>query len=282
MIKVGIISTAYFRLEDYEQGMKKMKEHGYDCVDFQEFMSMNSLLYAMSDAEFERKLCDIRAAAEKNGLEIYQLHSIWPTAGDSTEEGRQKSLWYYRRSILGAKHLGCKRVIVHPWMKYGWSDGTKEEFFELNVQLMKSLMPTARECDVYVCLENMPFRKGKSFSTVEEWLAVIKATDDKYAKACLDTGHLNVMEADAYSSLVALKGYLEAMHVHDNRGYVDMHLLPYQGNFDWGGWVKGLREIGFDGCVSLETCVERDTPVEVKEGLQRLYAETAKVLAKKI
>lgn len=282
MIKIGNISSAYFGLDDYAQGLKKMKEHGYDCVDFQELMTMDSPLYALSDEEFALTLNAIRDTAAENGLEIYQLHSLWPTAGDETEEGRQKSLWYYRRSILGAKHLGCKRVVVHPWMPHGWNNGTPEEFFEINVRLMQALMPTARECGVYVCLENMPFRKGTTFSTVEEWIAVLDAVNDEYAKACLDTGHLEAMEVDPYVCVLAVKNYLEAMHVHDSRRAMDLHLFPYQGALDWESFVRGLREIHFDGCISLETQVGDNVPKSAKEPMQKALVLLAKSIASQI
>jgi len=282
MVKTGIKSTAYFGLDDYKTGLKLVKEHGYDCVDFQEFMSMNSPLYAMSDEEFVFLLNNIRDEAKANGIEIYQLHSIWPTAGDDTEEGRQKSLTYYRRSIEAAKHLDCKRVVVHPWMPHGWCNGTREEFFEHNVRLMRELMPKARECGVYVCLENMPFRKGQTFSTVKEWVAVLDEVRDEYAKACLDTGHLNVMEEDPYACVLALKDYLEATHVHDSRLGIDLHLMPYQGTLNWDGLIKGLREIGFDGCVSLEVEVAKKTPEAAKETLQKGLAHLAKSIAQEV
>ena len=283
MVKIGIKSNAYFGLDDYKSGLKILKEHGYDSIDFQEFMSMNSPLYALSDEEFAIQLNKIRLAAQENGVEIYQLHSIWPTAGDETEEDRQKSLWYYRRSILGAKHLGCKRVVVHPWMIHGWSNGTSEEFFEFNVRLMRELMPTARECGVYVCLENMPFRKGEPFSTVKEWIAVLDEVGDEYAKACLDTGHLNVMEEDPYACVCALGKYLETLHVHDDKPCkLDLHLFPYQGSFNWDSFIRGLREIRFDGCISLETAVSERTPEIAKEPMQKALALLAKEIAKQI
>lgn len=282
MIKAGIGSDAYFDLTNYETGLKQLSRHGYTGTDFEETMQMNSPLYAMSDEELVNFLNKISAYAKENGVEIYQLHSIWPTAGDDKAEGREKSLWYYRRSMFIAKHLSCKRVVVHPWMPYGFSNGgSSEELVSLNVELLKTLMPTAHELGVYVCLENMP-RKGTPFSTLKEWMAVLTEVNDEYAKACLDTGHLNVMGEDAYETVVTLGKYLEAMHVHDNIFGMDLHMLPYQGSFDWEGFLKGLKAIGFDGCISLETSIHKPTPDAVKEKMQIALADLVKEMIRQI
>lgn len=282
-MKIGIKSTAYFGLEDFENGLKTLKEHGYDAVDYQEFSNMKSPLYSMDDEEFANFLARVSECARENDVEIYQLHAIWPTAGDDTPEGIARSLEYFNRSILGARLLGCKRVVVHPRLPYGWGGGgTEEEYFQANVDLMKSLMPAAVENDVTVCLENMPFKKGEVFSTMREWLAVLDAVNHPRAKACLDTGHLNVMAEEPYAAVQALAKYLEAMHVHDNRWSLDMHLIPYQGTLDWNALIRGLQSIGFQGCVSLETCIAPSTPVAGKEPLQIALAKLARNIAEQI
>ena len=45
MLKTGIESTAYFGVDDYEQGLKKAKSHGFDCVDYQDMASPSSVLF---------------------------------------------------------------------------------------------------------------------------------------------------------------------------------------------------------------------------------------------
>ncbi len=282
-MKTGIKSSAYFHLYDYEQGFKTLRAHGYDAVDYQEFMSMDSPLYSMGEDELSCFLTKVANAAEENDAEIYQVHAIWPTAGDDTEEGRQKSLVYYRRSVLGAKYLRCKYLVIHPRMEYGWANnGTSEEFVQSNIAFLKELLPFAKQHGIILCLENMPFRKGSTFSTVKEWVAILDGVNDEHAKACLDTGHLNVMGEDAYTSVLALKDHLAVMHVHDNRWGTDMHLLPYQGTLDWDGLLKGLKEIAFDGCFSLETSIDERTPEAVKEDFQKALAALAKEMAKRI
>ena len=65
MLKTGIISSAYFGMDNYEAGMKKMRAHGYDSIDYQEFgNAKQSPLYKMSDAEFEPYLTALKDCAK--------------------------------------------------------------------------------------------------------------------------------------------------------------------------------------------------------------------------
>lgn len=51
-MKIGIGSTSYFSTYDYEEGFKKIKSHGYDCVDYKNISSTKSEIYNLSDEEF--------------------------------------------------------------------------------------------------------------------------------------------------------------------------------------------------------------------------------------
>ena len=162
MLKTGIISDAYYTFDNYEKGMPVMKAHGYDSIDYQGFGSIkNSPLYKMSDGELERYLTDMRECAKSNGLGIHQLHGAWPHVDDLTKEGRAQTVEYFKKNIIGAKMLGCPRVVIHPLMPklYFGEPFDEAEDFEINGMVLESLAPVARENGVTVCFENMPFPK---------------------------------------------------------------------------------------------------------------------------
>ena len=283
MLKTGIISTAYFGFDDYALGMQKLREHGYDGFDFQGLTSIeNAPLYKMSEEEFSQYLTNVRKCAEENGLQIHQLHGAWPHVDDLTEEGRAATIEYFKKDILGAHYLGCPRVIVHPCMFKGWGKGTREEMFDINVQLLRSLQPYAEKYGVTVCLENMPFLKEFAFSSIAELKAVIREVNSPFIKICLDTGHLNTSKEDMYEALLLLGEDLSALHVHDDRFGQDRHLIPFQGEVDWDKFIKGLRDISFQGCISLETSIHEKTPQPMKEEMQKQLANIAKYFAKEI
>lgn len=263
MLKIGIKSDAYFGFEDYEAGMALMKEHGYDGFDYQGLGSLqHSPLYKMGDGEFVRYLTDIKDCAKANGLEIYQLHGTWPHVDDTTAEGREKTIECFKKNIYAAKILGCPRVIVHPCMPRLYSGGPicEEEDFEVNLHLLESLVPTAKENGVTVCFENMPFPKVTSFSFVKNIKKLLTQINDNHIKACLDVGHFNVEKGDIYEAIRLLGDDLAALHIHDDRFGQDRHLFPFLGETDWGGFIRGLKEIAFKGVISLETQVPTSMP----------------------
>ena len=50
MVKIGLESCAYFGLYDYDTGFAKLKEHGYDCIDYAERLWIQRLSdYGSSD-----------------------------------------------------------------------------------------------------------------------------------------------------------------------------------------------------------------------------------------
>ena len=285
MLKTGNISDAYFSFDDFEKGMPVMKKHGYDGFDYQGFGSIaNSPLYKMSDGEFERYLTNVRDCAKSNGLEIYQLHGAWPHVDDLTAEGREATIEYFKKNIVGAKILGCPRVIVHPSVPrmYTGEPIDEEEDFAINGHLLESLAPVARENGVTVCLENMPFPRNCCFSFVKQIKKLVSSIHDEYIKVCLDTGHFNVERGDIYEAVCLLGDDLAALHIHDDRYGQDRHLIPFLGELDWQGFVRGLKEISFKGVISLETIIPKKMPEPMREQMQIALADLARWFARQI
>ena len=100
-MRVGLESCAYFGLYDYEEGFKKLKEHGYSCIDYAELANRHSDLFTFSEDKYRGFLMEIGASAKKHDVEITQLHGLWPT-DDCTQEQREESFSYFKKEIEGA------------------------------------------------------------------------------------------------------------------------------------------------------------------------------------
>ena len=283
MLKTGIKSTAYFGVSDYEKGLKKAKAHGYDCVDYQGVTSPSSELFAYSDDLFEKYFKELGECAKDAGIEIHQMHGLWPRNADSDWNVLDKDVELYHKEFIAAQYMGCKRLVIHPCMPYGWgAELDKNKAFEQTLQVIEKILPYAKQTGTFICLENMPFWKGHSFSSIFEIKSIIQIMNDKHVRACFDTGHNNYTKEDVYESIVMLGEHLETLHVHDYMNCQDRHLIPFQGEVDWDKFVKGLKEIKYQGCISLETQISLKTPEPMREKMQLALSDIARWLADQV
>ena len=187
---------------------------------------------------------------------------------DETEEDRAERFEKMAKSIRGTAMLGCRNMVIHNIMPQGHKDTDPAYVKEINREFFGRLCQVAKEYDVVINLENMPFLK-QCLAKPEDTLAFIKSMDTPYMRMCLDTGHClvwGIRPGDAVRLIG--KEYLSTLHVHDNDGTRDLHWLPGTGVGDWEDFTASLQEIGFDGTLSLETFV-KNAPEEEREARER-------------
>ncbi len=280
-MKIGISNSAA-RAKWGEERYKRLKALGFDCYDFG-MMNTDGPWYTLDDESFVEALLNEKRLADEAGISIWQVHGPWryPPA-DATEEDRAERIEKMQRSIRAAAILGAKYWVVHPIMPCGTSDivtGGAEQTWQLNLKFMRELLKTAKAENVIICLENMPF-VNFSLSTPSDILSLIKEINDPHFAMCLDTGHSNIYADWPPARAMRECGeYVKALHVHDNRGHNDEHLLPFFGTTDWKDFSAALAEVGFDGVVSLECAPSASLPTEIFDDMCASYAKVARFIA---
>ena len=130
--------------------------------------------------------------------------------------------------------------------------------WEINLTFMRKLLETAKEYGITICFENMPMNNF-SISKPEDILEFVKAINDDNFKICLDTGHLARFQVSKTGDAIRLLGdNIKVLHTHDNMGDSDTHQFPYTGIIDWKDFEKALKDINFDGVLSMETAPKAD------------------------
>ena len=269
-MKIGSVATPF--LPFGEVRYQKMKSFGFDAVDLN--LSDTDSPFYTEDAIVWKEQQLLKAA----DIEVSQLHGPWrwPTE-DSTQEARAERMDKMRRSIDIAAMMKCPYVVVHPLMPYGVHEkknGQPDETEKINVEFMSRLTEYAQKMQVTLCLENLPFPLF-SFGTPEETLHLIHTIDHQNCKMCLDTGHINFYHTPKLNIADQVRraaNEIRCLHVHDNHGLVDSHLMPRFGKIDWQAFVSALREINYQGIFSLETKVPRTLPLPLLEDACRLLA----------
>ena len=278
-MKVGIENGPYIREFGFEKAHEFIKSQGYDCVDYQNFVDTETPLFQENFKDFDKIVAKERAFIKSLGLEINQTHGPWRwPARDVTPEERAERFEKMVISIRGTALLGCKNIIIHPLLPWCNCEGDPVKLHEINLEFMSRLTKEAEKNGVIICFENMPMPR-MSMASPEACLNFAKEINSPNFKICLDTGHctmLNVKPGDAVRMLG--KEYLQTLHVHDNDGRNDLHWVPYAGVIDWDDFQSALQEIGFDGCVSLETIPPKKFTGEIRKLQDRsLYLSACKL-----
>lgn len=279
-MRIGIQSGSYFGLDNYAEGLDRMKFHGFDAVDVQWLCNTDNALFRSDTAEFERRLTDLRKEANNVGIELWQAHGPWryPPKDDSDED-RAERYEKMARSLYGCAVMGCPHLVIHPIMPFGtkW-DPDPERFYALNFEYYTRLSEEAKRQGVILCLENMPM-PTLTLARTREILEFVKAVDNDFFRVCLDTGHSALFCQPAVDVRLLGKEYLRVLHVHDNDGARDLHGLPYTGVIDWTDFSRSLGEIGYEGVLMLETGVKGKFPPAILEHERKGVAMIARSLA---
>ena len=212
-------------------------------------------------------------AAARNAHQRYDsIHGVFgehldPSGPDDTHVAHCLSV--YEQEGRLARDLGGPMVVVHP---SGWTPGRKEltrqQAAEAAVPrrprldaFMRKLAETGERLGVTYLVENQPFNCYLGHDPVG-LAAQIAAVNSPRIRMCFDTGHAHIT-ADVYRSLQSCAPVIEYLHVHDNDGSVDAHLMPGApaGTIDWPRFSQALRDSGLTAPRMLEV-FEPETAVE--------------------
>lgn len=276
-MKIGIMSGAYAGRYGWAKGLEKMRAHGFEAIDDQTFCNTEqNVLFTATESEFEKMLTERRQLCAANGIEISQVHGPWRyPIRDFTEADRDERFLKMAKSVRGCAILGCKQMVIHNIMPYGPRDLSPKVVWEINEEFMGRLADVGREYGVVINMENMPF-VHQHLATCKELMNFVKQMNTEWIRICLDTGHAAVWDHSPADCVRLIgKEYLRTLHVHDNDGKRDRHWNPGTGVVDWDAFGAALREIGFEGTVSLETAVPAEITGDEREAAERALAQTA-------
>jgi sugar phosphate isomerase/epimerase len=155
--------------------------------------------------------------------------------------------------------VGVKAAVLHPGGEEMKKQGeSPERILEANVTALRAITSHLLGSSMTICLENC----GQD---APELKALIRAADGEGLGICLDTGHHNLIKGNQGKFIREAGPLLQALHLHDNDGSGDQHLMPYgAGKIDWKDVFSALKEVGYRGLYNWEIPGERRGPVDVR------------------
>lgn len=247
-MKLG--ATSFMFIPYGSDKYRKMREFGLSYIDY----GMQSSFVGKSETEFRDIVEADKKQIDEAGLKISQIHGpwVWPLPND-TKEHLAEWMESCKLTIRMTEMIGVRHWVIHPIMPFGPQDvGTEAECQKTNLDFFSELLPYAKTHNVVICFENMPM-PDLSLASPRASLDFIRQFNDDNIKLCLDTGH-SVICGTPLDEAVRMAGKdLAVLHVHDNHGTADEHLVPGSGTIDFTEFKKALLEIGFSGSYSLES-----------------------------
>jgi len=201
------------------------------------------------EADIEEQLEAISEALARTGLELHSIHA--PCGDDLDWASADEEVCGLAQGMMGSviewsAELGARVLALHPGQV-----GERETDAAYVQRLANNIAPlvvTAETEWITLALENQP----QPHEHTEAMAQVVRLAASESLVVCLDTGHAHMIEGLATALQVGgdLIGHI---HMHDNDGEHDQHLLPGQGSINWKDFAPFISpEAGFQGAVVLE------------------------------
>lgn len=302
---VGIESGFWYDPARPDESLQFIKEYGFEAVDFnfQAFYRKTfdaeklTSFYDQSLEELYEYFKPLKEAAIKYGISFPQAHGMFPVYCEGEEAKTKYNIEVTNKIIALCEFIGCKALVIHPATK---PEVHKEEELENNMSIYRQWIPAAKKHGVKVCLENLFFYYDTDIyegtcSNVNEVCWYIdslnaEAGEDVFG-FCLDVGHAVTTGANLYQYIVSLGKRLTVLHIQDNDGVCDSHMIPYTQmdkrgkrlRIDWEKFIRGLKEIGYEGPLNFECAHGVEVlPEELREEGFRFMSAIGRYFRKRI
>lgn len=302
-MKLSITTSSYLKRLDGSrvstaECVALIEEAGFDTVDifFGDATSGKTELCGADWLDWAKRL---REDMDKRGITATQAHAPFYNTLSPEIQDREYKEEMIRRSIIASDILGVKWIVIHPGTNYLDND------LELNIQGNEAFFTPFIELaaqqpnGIGIAIENLfdthHLANGVTGSTeksdrrvndyivtqrrfgsaVSELLLLLEVLQKNFKNVgiCWDFGHGNLSSSDHVKVLKRLGSNLKAVHVNDNLGIYDDHLLPFLGTVPWFDVMRTLKEIGYQGDFTFEAhLVTKRMPDElVRETLKYSY-----------
>jgi len=203
---------------------------------------------------------EFRKYAEDHGVRFPQGH-LW-LGCDVAGETSDATVSELKRWLDLYLALDIKAAVIHAGGSDLIANGADPAvILERRATAFRDLSGYVRGTDLFLCIENTV----RQAPLAPDLLRVIEAAGDQNLGICLDTGHLHMVDGIQADFIRTAGDHLRALHIADNEGERDQHLMPYgKGTVNWDEVVGALFDIGYAGLFNMEIPGETRCPLEVR------------------
>lgn len=226
----------------YDEGLKFLKETGFDGVDFSFYKENVPRILGDDYLQWAKR---IKEYLKEYDLVCNQTHAPFAFTYGNPMDNSDPMYLSIVRSMESAAILGAKHIVVHSFRVPEGVDCIGE-----NLKYFQHMERYAKEFGIQIAVENL----WSSTKTLKDHNDLVESLNPEHFVGLVDTGHVIMQKAvpEEYIANFA-PGRLAGLHIQDNFGHKDNHMIPGIGVINWDGVINALAERNYSGDFTLET-----------------------------
>ncbi|AGB80479.1 sugar phosphate isomerase/epimerase [Serratia sp. FGI94] len=258
-MKIGFNQATSMHCSTLEQDVLLCEENGFDFIEFRldklrEYLRIHSIE-------------SLKALLAGKKIKPHALNALYIYDDMFRHQNSEKDAEIIEEFVWGcriAKEIQAGYFIIVPPLQRdpngGPYVGTAEKTHENCVRILRNLSDIARNYDVKLCFELVGFNRS-AVRTVEQARNIINEINDSNVGLVFDVYNLYLYQGLKNFNEIKSVDVNKIFCVHINNGdFIDVSKASQEnrrfcdyGVVDVNDFLKNLKEIGYDGMVSIET-----------------------------
>lgn len=263
-------STNAFVRHTVAAAVERIAGIGYEGVEL-----LADVPHLHADSVTESELDDIEAVLQRIGLRPaninantavgYYGRTFWeplfePSLANPDESLRRWRIDYTKKCIEMAQKLSSPCISVTSGRPVPGC--LPEDALDLLRDSLANLLEYAEERSIRIGIEYEP---GLLIERYEELATLLDRMNSPFLGANLDLGHSHVLGEDPRTVIGTLDDRIFHVHIEDIRDRKHYHLIPGEGDIDFGLLFDLLEKQGYRGFVTVELYTYPHRPEEAAE-----------------
>jgi sugar phosphate isomerase/epimerase len=178
-----------------------------------------------------------------------------PSFSDESSERRKLRIDYTKKAVDFAVALDVP--MINSCSGYQPKTSTFKQAWQRVRNGYKEVAKYAKDRGILINIEYEPGKYGPGgllLGNAKDTLKMIDEVGEPNLGVTLDIGHSVVCKEDVPKviKMLAKEKVLRHIHIEDIKDTVHFHLIPGEGDIDFKSIFKTLKEVNYQGCVSVE------------------------------
>ena len=197
---------------------------------------------------------------------------------DADRNARARGVEFLKQCVERTAELGGHLICGPLYAGLGVMSGRRrtEDEWKWAVEGLQVAAQQARKVDVTLCVEPLNRFETYFLNTLSDAAQLVCDVGESNVLVHFDTFHANIEERHPADSLRAVAKMLGHVHVSENdRG------IPGTGHNDWRGILSALKEVRYDGWMTIESFAQPEPELAAAAAIWRDLAPSGDELARR-